>query len=309
MKAASLLTGLTPDTLRAWERRYGAVTPSRSGTRRRMYDELELERLRLLKRAGDLGHPIRVLAPLSDSDLRELIERGRTATDPVEEAEAESERRTAGASPPEGPLPGILAALEARDLARYDEGLRRAAAVLPPAELVERLLSPLLFEVGRRWEEGRMTVAEEHFVSATVRDLVGGILRTLPRKEGRPVVFGTPEGERHEFGILMTCLVAAGEGTDCHYLGPDAPSEEIAGAARAIGAPVVALGLAHVPDPARVLRSLRSLSEQLDEDREIWVGGRPARLLEGALLAIPKVRVGGLSDFLDRLRALREERA
>lgn len=69
------LTGVDPHTIRAWERRYGAIEPSRSETGRRRYDDETVERLQLLKALVDCNESISTIAGLSDDDLRARLER------------------------------------------------------------------------------------------------------------------------------------------------------------------------------------------------------------------------------------------
>src|SRR3954453_10877138 len=67
-------TGLKPDLIRAWERRYGAVAPGRTETRRRFYSDEDVERLLLLRRAVSSGRGISQVAGLSNPELEALIE-------------------------------------------------------------------------------------------------------------------------------------------------------------------------------------------------------------------------------------------
>jgi MerR family transcriptional regulator, light-induced transcriptional regulator len=71
ISAVAKLTGLPLDTLRAWERRYGAVNPTRS-PRGRTYSEQQIKRLILLRQAVEQGHAIGQVAGLGDRQLREL---------------------------------------------------------------------------------------------------------------------------------------------------------------------------------------------------------------------------------------------
>ena len=80
MKAACQLTGLSPDTLRAWERRYSAVQPKRDGNGRRVYERADVARLRLLRQAVDLGQPIHRAARLSTAELESLYARPASAS-------------------------------------------------------------------------------------------------------------------------------------------------------------------------------------------------------------------------------------
>ena len=73
IQVVSRLSGLSPHVIRVWEKRYGAVTPVRTGTNRRLYSEEEIQRLRLLSRATAAGHRIGVIAHLGIRDLERLV--------------------------------------------------------------------------------------------------------------------------------------------------------------------------------------------------------------------------------------------
>src|SRR6188508_2089614 len=136
IRAVSRLTGIGIDTLRAWERRHGAVTPSRDD-RGRMYTDDDIARLRLLRSAVEHGHSIGRLAGLSDAKLRGLAApaeaREVTAADPL--------RRTV----PE--TAALCAALQTFDAGGLDQEIARLAAVLRPLELLRDVLLPLLVQV------------------------------------------------------------------------------------------------------------------------------------------------------------------
>ncbi|HSP07725.1 MAG TPA: MerR family transcriptional regulator, partial [Acidobacteriota bacterium] len=65
-------TGLTPHVIRIWEKRYGAVVPRRTSTKRRFYTDEDVERLILLRRATMSGRSIGQVARLSREELLEL---------------------------------------------------------------------------------------------------------------------------------------------------------------------------------------------------------------------------------------------
>ncbi|MEO0324087.1 MAG: MerR family transcriptional regulator, partial [Myxococcota bacterium] len=69
----SRITGVDTHTLRAWERRYGAIRPTRTDRGTRVYDDVQVHRIRLLKAAVDAGDPIRHVAPLDDAALRARV--------------------------------------------------------------------------------------------------------------------------------------------------------------------------------------------------------------------------------------------
>src|SRR5690606_21877514 len=153
VKAAAELSGLTPETLRAWERRHGAVVPHRDDQGRRLYDSTMVERLARLHRLTARGHPIRDLARLDDAELDQLIEQSLSAGYGAVEA-----------------LPGrMLDAVADYRVDEFDRDLSVAIATLPVPILVERVVMPLLREVGVRWADGRLAVAQERQVSSPLR--------------------------------------------------------------------------------------------------------------------------------------------
>ena len=283
MKVVSQLTGLPPDTIRAWERRYGAITPDRTAGSHRLYSQAEVDRLRLLRQLTEAGHGIGQVARLSEAELRAL-------TGPPPEAPA---REAAGV--PER----VLALVERYDHLAADRELSRVAALLPPRQVVLEVAWPLLREVGDRWCDGRLSVGQEHLVTSLVRSLLGTLLRlAVPPAGGPPLLLTTLSGERHELGVLMVALLAASRGVPVCYLGPDTPVAEIATAAARTQASVVGVSLVLVSDPAAATATLRELAVALGPGRVLWLGGRDAAALPAGDLPPGALRLLTL-DALD----------
>lgn len=259
IRVVARMTGLSLDTIRAWERRYEAVVPRRN-KRGRVYSESQVARLRLLAELVKRGHAIGTIAQLAEGDLEGLLQ----------SVVADGAAREAI---PTADLTAILDAVERYDLTALEASLNRFAVLLPPADLVFSVALPLLHEVGRRWEAGELRPAQEHLASAVVRSVLGGLLRvTHTRSHEAPVVFATPQGERHELGLLCGALLAASAGFPVLYLGPDLPGEDIAHAVARAGATLVVMS-ATTPGAVRpdVLRAL-----DRETEAEVWVGGPAA---------------------------------
>jgi MerR family transcriptional regulator, light-induced transcriptional regulator len=273
IRVVSKLTGIGIDTLRAWERRHGAVTPVRDD-RGRMYTDADVARLRLLHGAVVRGHTIGRLAALSDEQLRTLV----AAVEPSVVPATDLTRRTSLDTVP------LIAALHAYDAAGIDHELARLAAVLRPLELLQDVLMPVLAQVGDDWFRRRASAAHEHLMSSTVRSILGSFLRVYARP-GVParLLFATPAGERHELGTLGAAMLAASSGLGVAYLGPDLPARDIVDSLRPAGAQVLVLGLTAVPDGKAKERErraqereLRTIIRSLPRDVELWAGGRGA---------------------------------
>lgn len=266
IRAVSRLTGIGIDTLRAWERRHGAVTPSRDD-RGRMYTDADIARLRLLRGAVEHGHSIGRLAGLTDAELRRLA---TTAGANAALAVVPTQRTSLDTA-------ALTAALEKYDATAIDQQISRLAAVLPPLELLRDVLMPVLAQVGDEWHRGPARIAHEHLMSSTMRNILGSFLRLYARPEvSTRLLFATPAGERHEVGTLGAAMLAASCGLGVAYFGPDLPAREIVESVRPAGAQVLVLGLTATSAAKNRERELRTIVRDLPKEVELWAGGRGA---------------------------------
>jgi MerR family transcriptional regulator, light-induced transcriptional regulator len=289
IRAVSKLTGIAIDTLRAWERRYGAVTPDRDN-RGRMYSDSDIARLRLLRGAVERGHSIGRLAGLSDKELHHFA---ATAGDTA--APAEPMRRAAldtGA---------LVTALHKYDAAGVDQQISRLAALLPPLELLRDVLMPVLAQVGDDWHRKSARIAHEHLMSSTMRNILGSFLRLYARPEASPrLLFATLAGERHEIGTLGAAMLAASGGLGVAYLGPDLPAREIVESVKPAGAHVLVLGLTATSAGKASERELRTIVRDLPKEVELWAGGRGA-VRHAALISPRGLVLGDYNAFQQEL--------
>ena len=277
VKAAAELSGLTPETLRAWERRHLAVVPHRDDRGRRLYDGAMVERLVRLHRLTGRGHPIRDLARLDDAALDRLLDEARGTGYGALEALPER----------------MLDAVADYRVDEFDRDLSVAIATLPMPILVARVVMPLLREVGVRWADGRLAIAQERLVSSLLRARLLSILNQHPREQRPRILFATLPGEPHELGLLGAALLAHEAGAPVLYLGTELPAAELLRVAERLETSAVALGSID-PGQARVaLAELRLLHEGLRDDVPVWLGGANARYLAEALGA---ARVRAVDD-------------
>jgi len=290
IKAVAQATGLTVETLRAWERRYGIVAPNRDASGRRVYRPEDVLRLRRLREATERGHPIGRLADLSDEGLAALLSES-------------TDRRARAAS--NAFVERILESAQRFRSAECEQALTLAIAMLPPSQLVGDVVQPLLREVGERWHRGEFAISQERLVSTIVRRHVGLMLDAFDRSARRaPIVFATLPGERHELGLLTSAMMCASRGFKTHYLGPDLPPAEIARFAREVGAAAVALSVVlqdHAPD---VPAQLGELTSHLPEETAVWLGGSAARGLPREQLPPRCVVLADSAELEQRLEML-----
>jgi len=284
------ITGLSIDTLRAWERRHGAVVPSRD-ERGRMYSDADLRRLTLLRDVVARGHAIGRVATLDEPSLRALV------ADPD---------GSAPAAPPAAAGAGVIDvdrlvdALERFDGAGVEADLSRAAAFLQPRALWYEVIAPLLTEIGERWRDGRSRVAHEHLLTASVRSVLGSLLRLHKGTNGAArIALATPSGERHELGTLGAALLAAAGGLHVVYLGPDLPADDIVTLANTVETDAIVLGVTAADDEGRIAETIDSVTRRLPADVELWLGGPAAEPLAQRF-----PRALALPDFTDLERHL-----
>lgn len=282
--AVARLTGLSPHVLRAWERRYGAVTPLRTPGGTRRYRESDVQRLRMLRAAVATGHSISEVANASEAELAHRLEMAPALPEPA--------------------LAPILDAVDRLDAPETERLLGVQLAALGPGRFVRAVASPLLREVGNRWEAGSLCIASEHMTSAILRNLLGACLRTTAAAmQSPPIFFTTLPGEEHELGTLMAAVATANAGGHPIYVGGSLPLPEIVDAAEAVGAAAVAIGVCRV-NGHDIGVALGDLRKALPGGVELWVGGPGS---DGLALAPAIARIADVDD-LERKVALLMER-
>ena len=273
IKAVSAATGVSIETLRAWERRYRVVEPHRDPNGRRSYQPEDVIRLRKLREATERGHTISKLARVSDAELAELSADTRPQLSPAMAAA--------------GFVTQMLHAGEHYQPEACDQALSMALALLPLSAVINDVLSPVLLAVGERWHAGTFNVAQERLVSSSVHKQVSSVIETYNRiSSGPPLVLATVSGERHDLGILMCALLAAARGVRCLYLGADVPAADIATFCERVGAAAAVLSFVLVDNADAAGAQLVELAGKMPASIEVWVGG----------LAAPQLHIERLGD-------------
>lgn len=280
MRVVSQRTGLTPDLLRAWEKRYRAVTPVRSPGGQRHYTDADVERLQLLVRATRNGRQISTVAGQSNEDLQRIIE--------ADERAAALDRAPSGDGPAsEIFLSTALMAVERFDAYTLEQTLRTAALRLPSDDVLDQVIGPLLFTIGSLWHQGQLKPANEHLATTTIRRVLTWMSEVSAPQSGAPVVLvGTPANQVHELGAMLAATSASGNGWRVVYLGPNLPAEELARAARHVKAEAVALSIVFPTDDPAIADELRRLRGALGPHVGIVVGGSGASSYDAVLREI-----------------------
>jgi methanogenic corrinoid protein MtbC1 len=269
-------TGLSKDTLRVWERRYGFPMPARDALGERQYDDGQLIRLRHIRRLIDAGHrPGRVVA----LPLVELIELNTQKQ--AERIQTDTTPEGAGA-PSRAAMPGPVMERWMQMLRRQDaHGLRQALAQAVMerglARMVIECVVPMNVLVGQEWLEGRLAVYEEHLYTEIVQSVMRQALGQMAQAHAPTpprILLTTLPGEVHGLGLLMAECFMVLEGCHTIPLGVQTPLPDIVAATATSGADIVALGFTAAQNPREVRTALEQLRERLPDHVEIWAGGQ-----------------------------------
>jgi len=294
IKTTARLVDMNSHTIRAWERRYKALDPSRNeANNRREYTEADVKRLEMLARLVKSGHQISHIAPLPNEILASMMVSSEKS-ESVDTVPAETLI-----------LNRCLAALENYELVLIQAELESARNFLSTLQFLTGVAVPLVREVGFRVAQDRFNFAQEHALSSVLRaqlmqtlfNLRNAIaVRAFTRKDqdhGLSICVATRDGDLHEFGILAAAILIAHYGHVPHYFGPNLPAHSLADAARAVNADVVLVGNAPIEEPFGDKRQesyLYMLKAKLPAGCQIWWGGLNSmkdRELIGATTLLP----------------------
>jgi DNA-binding transcriptional MerR regulator len=263
IKAITSLTGLTAETLRAWERRYDCITPQRNETGRRSYTQADLDKLKLLVSLTQNGHAISKIANLSCEELQNFQNQTSVHTD----------------RPQPNLFNQIIDALQQYQIERVEQLLKKALLAFEPLEYARDILLPSLQMIGQLWHEEKINIAQEHMYTSCVKRIVLTMVNNLhqPSKHNPSMMFATPSGEPHEFGILLGCMIAAAQQYTCYYVGPDLPSLDIIDASKNLKPDVIVLGMVKNPPERQTLQELEILLDFAQTNTtKIWLAGAGA---------------------------------
>ena len=254
-------TGLSKDTLRVWERRYGFPTPVRNANEERVYPNEQIQRLRVIRRLLDGGlRPGKIVGLTLD----ELSSFGA----PVRNATAEDADIL-------GAPQQLLALIKAHRADAIHQRLVQLLMQLGLRQFILEVVVPLNGLVGNAWLSGSIEIFEEHLYAQQVQSLLQHALGAMPPSNLAPrVLLTTLPGEEHQLGILMANAFLAMDGAQCVSLGTQTPPSDILRAAAAYRVDIVGLSCTEASMPPRLTYSqLSLLRKTLDRNVELWVGG------------------------------------
>jgi DNA-binding transcriptional MerR regulator len=240
-------TSLSPEVLRAWERRYGLLRPARTPAGYRLYSEEDAERV---------------------LRMQELISSGIAAAEAARLALEDASPAAAA-----GDLAGELReALDAFDEASAHRAFDRLLARLSVEAVLGEVVLPFLHELGVRWRRGEASVAQEHFASQFLRGRLLGLARGWDRGIGPRAVLACVPGEQHDLPLIVFGIALREHGCRITFLGADTPVAMLAKVAATLD-PAAVVVSATQPEPLEA--AARELAAAA-RDLPLWIGGAAA---------------------------------
>lgn len=288
----SVETGIPKETLRAWERRYAFPKPTRNALGDREYSQLDIDRLKALKRLVDYGYRPSAIAGKSLQELREQL------TDLTQQA---------GGPQHHDRIQPLLELAKHHDEIALKQALRVRLRDLGLEHFIMDTIAPLVSAIGTLWAVGEIEIFEEHLVSELIRSTLHEAIDAIHDAKDPPAIaLATLPHEQHQLGTWMAQALFALEGARCINLGVQIAPRELLQATMAYNIDVVALSIA----PSYSMRLARQYIADLDASLptaiELWLGGSATRDLRDLP---PRVRVlPALIDIRPTLQSWRAAR-
>jgi len=270
-------TGLSKDTLRVWERRYGFPAPQRDAAGQRVYTSDDVEKLRAAKRLLDHGYrPGKILGYTAERMVQIA-----DAAAPRSEARADALREGAA-------VEALLALIQTHRVEELRRQLGQSLLRLGLGRFIAEVVAPLNTRIGDAWSRGRLEIFEEHLYTECIQGILRNAVSGIPRPGLDPprVMLTTFPRESHGLGLLMAEAIFALEGCGCISLGVQTPVPDIVRAAMLKRADIVALSFSDAINANQAGDGVSELRALLPESVELWVGGScpvPERRLQNGI--------------------------
>lgn len=237
IKKVSELAGIPTVTIRAWENRYGVLHPLRTEGGHRQYSIADVEALKWLKRQiEENGLKISEAARMLELKKRHPLS---SSVPHLEKASVEGTRYDELAD-------GLYSSLMALDRSGAEEWMNLAFSLYQTNEVFHRIMAPVLYRIGDEWEQGRISVSQEHFASEVMMSRFHLVMRMQPAASiGIRALAFCPEGELHQMGLMLFSLFMQGKGIDVIYLGANTPYTGLISLMEANDVSVVAISASH----------------------------------------------------------------
>ncbi len=253
-------TGIGRDTLRIWERRYGFPVPERNSKGERVYSDVQIRNLQLLKRLLDLGMRPGKIVGLKESDLNTLAQamQSEQVEEPTDPAR----------------LNELMECVAYHKTQRLWELLEQTLIQQGMKVFVIETIAPLIYRIGDKWAKGELKIFEEHFLTRQLTQFLDSVISKMPvNAYSTPVLLATLPGEPHSLGILMLEGLLRERGVRVINLGAEVPMDQLTQATKQYQVKSILLSFSGAYNSNGLRTELIELAERLPDTISIYVGG------------------------------------
>ena len=322
-KAVVQQTGITGPTLRAWERRYMILSPERAQNDYRLYSERDIALIRWLKDRVDAGMSIsqaialfRHLEEEYNQLHRESLRSERTSPsqemvstpavgkhESIAEGDGKEKNETYNMRFVQERL---LDAFDRLDEVAASRLMASMLAVYPIEQVCTELITPTLWEIGRLWEQGLISVAIEHFASDFFHGWLTNLLHAMPTSNLNPLVIACcAPGELHELAPLMLSLLLRRAGLRVAYLGQSIETEGLLQTARQLSPTLICVSVTLISSLEAVTELGQKLQELPPPRPVLILGGQAFEQRADLIARVPGVYLDGdMQTIIPRLRRM-----
>lgn len=242
IQLVSKLSGIGVHTIRAWEKRYNALTPNRSQTGRREYNDTDLEKLVFLSQLCTLGHSIGKIANLPSSELKTMLDKfAKTSRTEIQIKDGNDFNL-------QSTIDNMLLAITMYKLEIIDHELSKIKLLVSTKDLIFKVLLPLLSKVGELIQKRQLTISGELAFYAILKFHLGEVIYKSRRKNQglEKILVAAPEGTFDEVPLLLVSILLISKNFEVIYLGNNSPAGALLEISQATGANNVMLFLGRV---------------------------------------------------------------
>jgi len=302
IKAVSNLTGLSIHVIRAWEKRYGVVTPTRTESNRRLYSSEDVEKLKLLSVVSEKGYSIGSVANLNLGDLRSIAIDSSANQADVKYSNYKAEIFQDEEHEMNEHLRNSIEAIKNLNIQELERELYKGLVDYPQIKFVDEIIVPLLEIIGDMWKTGEIRILHEHISTAVIRKFLTSLIDNNSIQPNAPsILIATPKGQLHELGALIIGVIASSDGWNVTYMGPDLPGEEIAAAIERLNPKIVALSIVYPSDDFTLDKEMLKLRKLLNNGSLIIAGGRSVNSYKKILNGMGAKIITQTNAFRDEL--------
>ena len=292
IQSVAEMTGVSAATLRAWERRYGIPAPRRTASAYRLYTEQDIELIKRVRELCDSG-----IAP---SQAAQMVLASQGSREEFAHLEVDTHELA---------VQKILHAVERFDADMLEAAVKHALFLGSATSLFDKVLGPALMQIGQRWHEGSIGVAQEHLAAEVIGNALRYLLRLAqPETADKQVLLACFADEEHAVPLYGVALRFAEWGFRTVMLGARTPPHAIRQAVSEIHPDLVGLSLTILPPAYRARELVDGYAEACGKTPWL-VGGAGATQLQESIearggLLVPSDR-GKLRALVERLTSVR----